>query len=149
MMRCSCQGLHGCVPDRREAEAERVDERAELRAALAQALGALRERVAAAGADLDLGGDQLADEVRLELGAPRGLLHLLEAVDEPERRRVDERELLLDGERQVRHLFEGRLRGRQELLVADLLLVAHGAKPIRERARARRAAAPRRAPSPA
>ena len=75
MMRCSCHGLHGCVPDGREPEAERVDERAQLRAALAEPLGALRERLAAAGADLDLGGDQLADEVRLELGAPRRLLH--------------------------------------------------------------------------
>ena len=126
MMRCSCHGLHGCVPARREAEAERIDERAELRAPLAQRARRLGERLAAARADLDLGGDQLADEVRLELGAARRLLHVLEAVDEPERRRIDERELLLDRERQVRPALEGRLRGRQQLLVADSLLVAHG-----------------------
>ena len=56
----------------------------------------LGEVGAAAGAHLDLGGDQLADEVRLELGAARRRLQLLEAVDELERLGVEERELLLD-----------------------------------------------------
>ena len=63
--------------------------------------------------------------MRLELGALRRLLDVLEAVDELERRRIEQRELLLDRDGEVRHLVEGSLRCRQELLVADGLLVAH------------------------
>src|SRR5689334_13823316 len=94
--------------------------------------------------------------MRLELGALRRSLHLLEAIDEPERRGVEERELLFDRHREVGHLLEGRLGGGQQLLVADLLLVAHrGYKPrgsnnrsatrrqLQLRSTARRAARPR------
>ena len=52
-----------------ERDAEPVGELDELLAPLAHARGRLGERLAAAGPHLDLGGDQLADEVLLELGA--------------------------------------------------------------------------------
>ena len=125
MIRCSCHGLHGCVPTRRGPTPSGSASARSCARRSPSALGGLRERVAAAGADLDLGGDQLADEVRLELGAPRGLLQLLEAVDELERLGIEERELLLDREREVGRRLEGRARRREQLLVADLLLVAH------------------------
>ena len=73
-----------------------VGERRELRAPLADLRGGLAEGLAAAGPDLDLGGDQLADEVLLERGAARRRLELLEAVDERRALGVEERELLLD-----------------------------------------------------
>src|SRR6266536_2222175 len=88
-------GAPGVRGDGRETDAEAVRERTQLRPALAQSVDRLGEGVATAGAHLDLGCDQLADEVRLELRAPRGPLELLEAVDEAERRRVEQRELLL------------------------------------------------------
>ena len=84
--------------DGARARRRRLGERAQLGAALAKLAGGVGEGLAPPGAYLDLGGDQLADEMRLELGAPRRLLELLEAVDEAERRRVEERELLLDGD---------------------------------------------------
>ena len=55
---------------RAELEPEVVGELGELRAALAHRFGGLGEGLAAAGPDLDLRGDQLADEMRLELGDP-------------------------------------------------------------------------------
>src|SRR5690348_14309032 len=112
--------------DGREADADGVRQRAQLRAPLAQLLGRLGERLAPAGAHFCLGGDQLADEVRLQVGAAGRVLELLETVDELEARRVDERELLLDGEREVGRRLEARTRRREQLLVADLLLLAHG-----------------------
>ena len=57
-----------------------VGELVQLLAPLADLRGGLLERVAAAGADLDLGGDQLADEMLLERRALRGRLQVLEAV---------------------------------------------------------------------
>jgi hypothetical protein len=66
---------------RREGDPERIDERAELRAAFTDALHAIGERVAAARAHFDLGRDQLTDEVRLELGSHGRLLHVLEATE--------------------------------------------------------------------
>ena len=95
----------------REPDAERVGERAELRAALADALHAFRERLATAGAHLGLRRDQLADEMRFEFGADRGLLHVLEAVRRAERARVDECELFLDRDREVGNRFERGPRG--------------------------------------
>src|SRR5581483_11453088 len=92
----------GMRAGRRQPDAERVDEGAQLGAALADAFDAVGEGVAAAGADLDLRRDQLTDEMRLEVGAPRRLLHLFEAVDEPERRGVEQRKLLLDRDGEVR-----------------------------------------------
>ena len=92
-------------------------------------LGGVGERVAAPGADLDLGGDQLAHEVRLELRSLRRVLEFLEAVDEVERLGIEERELLLDGDREVRHGVERLAREREHLLVAEPLLLAHARKP--------------------
>ena len=66
----------------------------------------LRPRLAAAGAHLDLGRDQLADEMRLERRAARGRLQLLEAVHELERLGVEDRELLLHGEGEVASVLE-------------------------------------------
>ena len=127
---------------RREPDAERIGERAQLRAPLADALHALGERVAAAGAHLGLGCDQLADEMRLELGAAPRPADLLEAADEAERRRIEQRELLLDRDGEVGNVLEPGLRGGQQLLVADLLLVAHRRKPSPDEA-ARAGARPR------
>jgi len=64
--------------------------------------------------------------MRLDLRALRGLLDVLEAVDELERRGIEQGELLLDGEGEIRRRLEGRTRRREQLLVADLLLLAHG-----------------------
>ena len=80
MIRCSCHGLQGCVPVAPSATPSAVGELAELGTALGHARGRVGEGLAAARPDLDLGRDQLADEMRLELGALRGRLQLLEAV---------------------------------------------------------------------
>src|SRR5258708_24583511 len=111
--------------DRREADPDAVRERTKLRAALPERGGRLGERLAAAGPHLDLGGDQLADEMRLDVGALRRLLQVFEAVDELERRLIEQRELLLDGEREIRLRLERGVRRREEFLVPDLLFVAH------------------------
>ena len=58
--------------------------------------GGLSERLAPARADLDLGGDQLADEMLFDLRPLRGRLEVLEAVDEAEVARIEDGELLLD-----------------------------------------------------
>ena len=147
MIRCSCHGLHGMRAGRAERDAARLGERAELLAPLAEERGGVGERVAAAGADLDLGGDQLADEVRLELRPLRRLLQLLEAVDEVERLGVEERELLLDGDREIGHGLERLARLREHLLVPEPLLLAHARKPIaRQITRARRRPSGARSP---
>ena len=86
---------------RAERDPERIDERLQLRPALGHRRGNLGEALAAPGLDLDLGRDQLADEVRLERRPLRRRLHLLEPVDEVERRRIEQRELLLDRDREV------------------------------------------------
>ncbi len=65
---------------RAEREAEAVGELAELGTALGDERDRVGEGLAAARPDLDLGRDQLTDEMRLELGALRGCLQLLEAV---------------------------------------------------------------------
>ena len=80
------------------------------------------------GLDLDLGGDQLADEVRLEHRALRGGLHVLEPVDEPERCRIEQRELLLDRDGEVGAGLEALAGLGEELFVPDPLLVAHCAE---------------------
>ena len=65
-----------------EHDPERVRERADLPATLSHPGRAFCERLAAACAHLGFGRDQLADEMVAELGSLRGLLELLEAVDE-------------------------------------------------------------------
>jgi hypothetical protein len=73
------------------------------RARLALALARVGEALPPARADLDLRLDQLA---RHRLGEDRigrrRLLQLLEAVVERQRMRVEDRELLLDSDREVR-----------------------------------------------
>src|SRR5207249_1366900 len=115
----------GVRAGRGERDPARFGERAELLPALAEQRGGVGEGVAAPGADLDLGGDQLADEVRLELRPPRRVLELLEAVDEVERLGVEEGELLLDGDGEIGNRVEGFARARKHLRVAEPLLLAH------------------------
>src|SRR6266508_4549760 len=99
-----------------ELGAERIGQRHELPTTLPHAGRGLGERLAAAGSDLDLRRDQLTDQVLLELGALCGRPELLEAVDERQRRRIEDRDLLLD--------CDGQIVGRLVLLTRepDLLL---------------------------
>ena len=69
MMRWSCQRLHGCVPVRRARRRAVARARAAARGAR-PSRGGLGERLAAAGAHLDLGRDQLADEVLARAACP-------------------------------------------------------------------------------
>jgi hypothetical protein len=65
----------------------------------------------AAGADLDLGLDQLAgDRVAEDRVLLAGGAQLLEARDERERDRIEERVLLLDSDREVSRGLEGLAR---------------------------------------
>src|ERR671925_242850 len=86
----------------------------------------LREIVAAARPDLDLGGDQLPHQVILELGVLGGGLQLLEPVGQGEGFRIEDRELLLDRDAEVLGLLEGLTRLPDLLLRAQSLCVAHG-----------------------
>jgi hypothetical protein len=64
--------------------------------------------------------------VRLELGALRGCFQLLEAVRQRERLRVEDRELLLDGDREVGRRLE-LLAAEPQLFVATQdALLGHG-----------------------
>ena len=96
----------GVRAGRAERQLQRLDERLELGAPLHERGRDLGEGLAAPGLHLDLGGDQLADEVRLERRPLGRRLDLLEAVDEVEARRVEERELLLDRDGEVGALVE-------------------------------------------
>ena len=108
-----------------ERDAVRVDEGAELRAPLDHPLRRLAEGLGAARPDLDLGGDQLPDEVLLELRARGRRLEFLEPVGELERVGVEERELLLDGDGQVVGVLE-RLACECDLLLRrEPLRVTH------------------------
>ncbi len=89
-----------------ERDAERIGELEKLRAALPEPGCGPLEVVAAAGADLDLGGDQLADEVRLERRVLRSRLELFEAVRQRQRLGIEDGELLLDRDREVARLLE-------------------------------------------
>ena len=114
-------------PRRRDRNVALRDELLQLVAALDHRVGDLREIVAASGLDLDLGRDQLADEMVVELGAGRRGLHLLEPVRQLERLGIEQRELLLDRDGEVPPLLE-RLASRSDLLVrAQTLRVAHAA----------------------
>ena len=125
MMRCFFQSAQGCVPGRAEEEPHRLDERLELRAPLGHGGGNVGERLLLARPHLHLGGDQLADEVLLERRPARGRLDVLEAVREIERLRIEDRELLLDGDREVGRRLEPSARLRDQLVRRDALLVAH------------------------
>ena len=132
-----------------ERDPVRLGERPELLPPLPDQRRGVGERVAAPGADLDLGGDQLTDEMRLELRPQRRLLQLLEAVHEAERFGIEERELLLDGDGEVGHGVERLARAREHLLVAELKPVAHARSLLRVLARAEPAAAHGRGLGPA
>ena len=104
-----------------EPNSEPVRESAELRPPLGDARDDLGEGVTPARPDLDFRGDQLTDEMLLELGALGESLELLEAVRQRERLRVEDRELLLDGDGEVLRRFELLTR----LLQQDAVVVSH------------------------
>ena len=111
---------------RAERQAERLDEREQLRAALGHLRRDLGERLAPPRLHLGLGGDQLADEVGLERCAGGRRLDVLEPVDEVEGDGVEQRELLLDGHGEVGARLE-LVAGELDLLLgAQALSVAHG-----------------------
>ena len=78
------------------------DQGEEARAPRALALDRLGERLRAPGADLDLGVDQLAGgRVGQHLVALAGGVDVLETVRQLQRRRIEDRELLLETDREV------------------------------------------------
>ena len=111
-------GAPGVRPGGAEGDSELLGERGQLRASLGQSNGDLGEGVATARADFDLGCDQLADEVLFELRPLGGRLQLLEAIRERQRLRVEDRELLLDG--------DGEIVGRLVLLTRESQLLVGG-----------------------
>ena len=115
----------GVGAGRAQHRAERSGEGAQLGTAFTHSLGRLREARAPPGAHLDLGGDELADEVLLDRRPSRGSLQLLESVDERERLRVEEGELLLDRERQVGAAVVGLARLPDQLVVRDTRRFTH------------------------
>ena len=104
-------------PGRAEREPERLDEGRQLRAPLGERGRDVGERLLLAGLHLDLGRDQLADEVRLEDRALRRGLDLLEPVHEVEGLGVEERELLLDRDGEVLGGVEALARLGEKLFV--------------------------------
>jgi hypothetical protein len=96
-------GAPGMRAGGREQRVPIGGEAKEPRACLALALGRVGEGVPPPGADLDLRLDQLARhrfrKARIRVGR---LPQLLEAVVERERVRIQDRELLLDPDREVR-----------------------------------------------
>ena len=109
-----------------ERDPEPVGERGELGAPLADRLRRLGEALAEAGLHLDLRGDQLADEVRLEVGALGRRLDVFEAVHQRERAGVEQGELLLDRDREVARGLELLACEAELLFRAEALCVSHG-----------------------
>ena len=129
------EGVALAIPDAmrarvRERDVEAVGELEELRAPLGHARDRLGERLALARADLGLGGDQLAREHAVEHRALRRRSEVLEAVDEVVRLGVEERELLLDGEREVVGGLEPLPGGAQLLVRGQTLRVSHSAAKV-------------------
>src|SRR6266498_4012936 len=114
-------GAPGMRPGGGERDADRLGELEELRPPLSQPGRGLVEVLAAARADLDLRGDQLANEVLLERRPGGGRLELLEPVRQRQRRRIEDRELLLDREREVARLLVPLAGGADLLLRAQAL----------------------------
>jgi hypothetical protein len=112
-------------PGRAERDPEPLREGVKLLAPLADTRRALVEGVAAARADLDLRGDQLAHEVVFQLGAPGRGLEVLEPVDERQRLGVEDRELLLDGHGEVARRLELLVREPDLLVRRKPLGVSH------------------------
>ena len=100
------------MPGGAEGDALLAGEREEPAAGLLLAGAGVGDVGAGAGADLDLGGDQLAgDRVHEDVvGLPRAL-EVLEARDELQRLRVDQRELLLEADGEVGGALEDLARG--------------------------------------
>ena len=116
MIRWSRQLAHGCVPVAPSASPSGSTRAASCARRSASAAGDVGEGHLLPGLHLHLGGDQLADEVRLERRTARGRLHLLEPVDEVERLRVEERELLLDRDGEILGRLEALARLGEDLL---------------------------------
>src|SRR5204862_7574103 len=112
-------------PNGRERDADAGRELVELRPAFTDLRGSLREALAAAGPDLDLGRDQLPDEVVLERRTLRRGLKPLEAVRERQRLGVEDCELLLDRQGEVLAVLERLVRGADLLVWAEPLGVPH------------------------
>ena len=110
MIRWSFQFAQGCEPVAPSVSPSGSTRPTSWQAPIGDRLRDLGERLQAPGLDLDLGGDQLAREMALDLGSGRGRLHVLEPVDQVERDRVEQRELLLDGDGEVGALVEALAR---------------------------------------
>jgi hypothetical protein len=96
-----------------------------LNTTLADPFGRLGKALAAAGSHLDLGSDQLADQVLLERRSLGRCLELVEPVRERERFGIEYGELLFDGEREVGAVLV-RLARRADLFVrGERLGIAH------------------------
>ena len=115
-----------------EHEAERLDERDELVAALGDRRRHVAKRLHAPCLDLDLRRDQLAREEPRTACPAAAAYDLLEAVDHVERVGLEERELLLDRDREVRGRLEPLAGLAQELVGGNALLVAHEAGSVIE-----------------
>jgi hypothetical protein len=97
---------------RAERDAARAGQREESVARVALAGDRVVQVIPPAGDDLDLAGDQLPGDLRVEdrVLLRGGVAQLLEARHEVQRRRVEDRELLLQADGEVRRLLEGRPR---------------------------------------
>src|SRR5580765_3877356 len=115
----------GMSPCRGKADTESVGELAELRTPLRHQLDYFAEVRATPGLYLDLGCDQLADEVLVERRSSRSSLELLEAVRQLERVGIEDCELFLHGNREVVSILECLTRGANLLLGTESLLVTH------------------------
>ena len=101
MIRCSCHGLHGCVPVDAERDAERIGERAKLRAALADALAQsanVSQRPVRTSTSEAISSPTRCGSSSVPAAAA---CTSSKRFDELERRGVEERELLLDRDREV------------------------------------------------
>jgi hypothetical protein len=114
--------------DGAERDVERAGELEQLPPALGHRRRRLGEGLAAARAHLDLGRDQLADEVLFHLGPLRGGLEFFKAVDQAQIGRVEDGELLFDRDREVSTSFERLARGADLLFGTELLGLTHAAK---------------------
>jgi len=111
---------------RSEPDSETVGELPELCTALAHSLRGHAEVLATPGLDLDLGCNQLADEVLIEVRSGRSGLELFEAIRQLQRVGIEQRELFLHCDREVLPSLESivgktdLLRGSESLLVTHL-----------------------------
>ena len=108
-----------------ERDTVRIRERAELHATLRHPLRGLAERLAPARLHLDLGRDQLAHQMLVELALCGAGLEFLEPVRQLERLGIEERELLLDRDGQVVRVLERIARERDLLVRREPLRVSH------------------------